>query len=196
MLPPVNNSRGSNNKVAVITATRRAITNSAQAWISPLTLTSLQWARLPDLPYYDCYNVAGVARTEPVTPTSGDSLIRDVNCVKILLKTFGKLEKYLKTSINRICYEEFLKSVDTTFVQTFAPLCSGHPGRTGVVAMAKEQKFPFNLDLSVLDTGSITNILNDIEYHMPLMDSEGEVSELKQVKEFFEDELKLSWRLH
>ncbi|MCI5105425.1 MAG: hypothetical protein MRY76_01795 [Pseudomonadales bacterium] len=62
--------------------------------------------------------------------------------------------------------------------------------------MAKEQKFPFNLDLSVLDTGSITNILNDIEYHMPLMDSEGEVSELKQVKEFFEDELKLSWRLH
>lgn len=62
--------------------------------------------------------------------------------------------------------------------------------------MSKELKFPFNLDLSVLDTASITNILNDIEYHMPLMDSEGEISQLKQVREFFEDELKVSWRLH
>lgn len=62
--------------------------------------------------------------------------------------------------------------------------------------MSKELKFPFNLDLSILDTASITNILNDIEYHMPLMDSEGEISQLKQVREFFEDELKVSWRLH
>lgn len=62
--------------------------------------------------------------------------------------------------------------------------------------MAKDLKFPFNLDLSVLDTSSITNILNDIEYHMPLMDTDNEISQLKQVQEFFEDELKVSWRLH
>ncbi|MDP6414193.1 MAG: hypothetical protein QGG54_04055 [Gammaproteobacteria bacterium] len=39
--------------------------------------------------------------------------------------------------------------------------------------MAKESKFPYDLDLSSLDTGSITNILNDIEQHLPLMESEG-----------------------
>ncbi|MEQ8408267.1 MAG: hypothetical protein RKH07_08335 [Gammaproteobacteria bacterium] len=62
--------------------------------------------------------------------------------------------------------------------------------------MSKELKFPFDLDLSSLDTGSITNILNDIEHHLPLMECEGDVSQLLEVKEFFEGELKLSRRLH
>ena len=47
--------------------------------------------------------------------------------------------------------------------------------------MAKETKFPFDLDLSNLDTGSITNILNDIEQHMPLMEDEGDRSQLLPV---------------
>ena len=62
--------------------------------------------------------------------------------------------------------------------------------------MAQDTKFPFDLDLSVLDTGSITNILNDIDQHMPLMESERDRVQLLQVKEFFEDELKMSNRLH
>ncbi len=62
--------------------------------------------------------------------------------------------------------------------------------------MSKELKFPFDLDLSTLDTGSITNILNDIEQHLPLMETEGDVSQLLQVKAFFEEELKHSSRLH
>jgi hypothetical protein len=62
--------------------------------------------------------------------------------------------------------------------------------------MAKESEFPFDLDLSSLDTGSITNILKDIEQLLPLMDSEGDLSRLLQVKEFFEKELKVASRLH
>lgn len=62
--------------------------------------------------------------------------------------------------------------------------------------MSKESKFPFDLDLSSLDTGSITNILNDIEWHLPLMESEGDLSQLMEVKQFFEKELKASRRLH
>ena len=62
--------------------------------------------------------------------------------------------------------------------------------------MTKETKFPFDLDPSTLDTGSITNILNDIEQHMPLMESEKDKTQLLQVKEFFEEELKLVKRLH
>ena len=62
--------------------------------------------------------------------------------------------------------------------------------------MAKDMKFPFDLDISSLDTGSITNILNDIEQHMPLMESEKDKTQLLQVKEFFEEELKLVKRLH
>lgn len=61
---------------------------------------------------------------------------------------------------------------------------------------SKGLKFPFDLDLSSLDTGSLTNILNDIEHHLPLMDDERDVSQLMEVKEFFEEELKLSKRLH
>ncbi len=62
--------------------------------------------------------------------------------------------------------------------------------------MAKESNFPFDLDLSTLDTSSITNILNDIEQHLPLMESQSDLSQLLQVKEFFEKELKASRRLH
>jgi len=62
--------------------------------------------------------------------------------------------------------------------------------------MAKDLKFPFDLDLSALDTGSITNILNDIEHHLPLMETEGDLSQLLEVKAFFEAELKVSHRLH
>lgn len=61
---------------------------------------------------------------------------------------------------------------------------------------SKGLKFPFDLDLSSLDTGSLTNILTDIEHHLPLMENERDVNELMEVKEFFEDELKLSKRLH
>ena len=62
--------------------------------------------------------------------------------------------------------------------------------------MAKESEFPFDVDLSSLDTGSITNILKDIEQLLPLMDSGGDLSRLLQVKEFFEKELKVASRLH
>ena len=62
--------------------------------------------------------------------------------------------------------------------------------------MSKESKFPFDLDLSTLDTSSITNILNDIEWHLPLMKNEGDLSQLLQVKEFFEKELQIDRRLH
>ncbi|MGI9250160.1 MAG: hypothetical protein ACR2PR_03045 [Pseudohongiellaceae bacterium] len=60
----------------------------------------------------------------------------------------------------------------------------------------KTRKFPFDLDLSGLDTGSITNILNDIELHLPMMQNEGDLSQLLQVKEFVEQELKHTRRLH
>ena len=62
--------------------------------------------------------------------------------------------------------------------------------------MSKEAKFPFDLDLSTLDTSSITNILNDIEHHLPFMESEGDLYQLLEVKEFFEGELKIPRRLH
>jgi hypothetical protein len=62
--------------------------------------------------------------------------------------------------------------------------------------MSKEAKFPFDLDLSTLDTSSITNILNDIEHHLPFMESEGDLCQLLEVKEFFEGELKIPRRLH
>ena len=61
---------------------------------------------------------------------------------------------------------------------------------------SKGLKFPFDLDLSSLDTGSLTNILNDIEHHLPLIEDERDVNQLMEVKEFFEEELKLSKRLH
>ena len=62
--------------------------------------------------------------------------------------------------------------------------------------MSNQSKFPFDLDLSTLDTGSITNILNDIELHLPLMKSDGDLSQLLQVKAFFEQELQIFRRLH
>lgn len=62
--------------------------------------------------------------------------------------------------------------------------------------MANQRLWPFNVDLSSMDTGSITNILNDIEVHLPLMESEADVSELLKVKELFEKELMVARRLH
>jgi hypothetical protein len=62
--------------------------------------------------------------------------------------------------------------------------------------MTNDQFWPFDMDLSVLDTGSITNILNDIESHIPLMETEADVSELLKVKELFEKELMVARRLH
>ena len=53
--------------------------------------------------------------------------------------------------------------------------------------MAKDTKFPFDLDLSNLDTGSITNILNDIDQQMPFMESDRDKTEILQVKKFFEE---------
>ena len=82
-------------------------------------------------------------------------------------------------------------------MQYFQPLLSGAKDYPGAVfSMTKDIKFPFDLDLSALDTGSITNILSDIEQHMPLMESEGDRSQLLLVKEFFEEELKDVRRLH
>ena len=62
--------------------------------------------------------------------------------------------------------------------------------------MTIDQLLPFDVDLSALDTGSITNILTDIENHLPLMETEDDVSELMKVKEMFEKELMVARRLH
>ncbi|MBT8146596.1 MAG: hypothetical protein KJN90_07060 [Gammaproteobacteria bacterium] len=62
--------------------------------------------------------------------------------------------------------------------------------------MTFEELWPFEVDLSSLDTGSITNILTDIEQHLPLMETEDDVSELLKVKELFEKELMVAHRLH
>jgi hypothetical protein len=62
--------------------------------------------------------------------------------------------------------------------------------------MTFEELWPFGVDLSLLDTSSITNILADIEQHLPLMETEDDVSELLKVKEMFEKELMVSHRLH
>jgi len=62
--------------------------------------------------------------------------------------------------------------------------------------MTFEELWPFEVDLSLLDTGSITNILTDIEQHLPLMETEDDVSELLKVKELFEKELMVARRLH
>ena len=101
----------------------------------------------------------------------------------------------------RISYEDFLKSVDTIPVQNSTATIEGESGsleqyRDMIKDKNRTGSFPFNLDLSNLDTGSITNILNDIEQHLPLMESEGDLCQLLKVKAFFEDELKVSHRLH
>jgi hypothetical protein len=62
--------------------------------------------------------------------------------------------------------------------------------------MSKQTNFPFNLDLSIIDTSSLTNILSDIEQHLPLMESAGDLDQLLEVKAFFETELKVTRRLH
>ena len=62
--------------------------------------------------------------------------------------------------------------------------------------MTFEELWPFEVDLSALDTCSITNILTDIEQHLPLMETEDDVSELLKVKELFEKELMVARRLH
>jgi hypothetical protein len=62
--------------------------------------------------------------------------------------------------------------------------------------MRNDRQWPFNVDLSTLDTGSITNILNDIESHLPLMESKADIGELMKVKALFEKELMLARRLH
>ena len=56
--------------------------------------------------------------------------------------------------------------------------------------------WPFDMDLSTLDTGSITNILTDIENHLPKVASPLGVTELMRVKTLFENELRSSRRLH
>ncbi len=62
--------------------------------------------------------------------------------------------------------------------------------------LAKDTSWPFDLDLSALDTSAITNILNDIETHLPLVESEGGMTELLRVKQLFETELMTSRRLN
>ncbi len=62
--------------------------------------------------------------------------------------------------------------------------------------LAKDTSWPFDMDLSALDTASITNILNDIENHLPRIESEGGMTELLRVKQLFETELMTTRRLH
>lgn len=82
-------------------------------------------------------------------------------------------------------------------VRIFSPFVGGLSTiQECLFPMSKESNFPFDLDLSTLDTSSITNILNDIEWHLPLMENESDLSQLLQVKEFFEKELKVDRRLH
>jgi|GEM_PF-1137157 hypothetical protein len=61
---------------------------------------------------------------------------------------------------------------------------------------SQDMTWPFDVDLSALDTGSITNIILDIENHLPLLKSEGDMKELLRVKKLFEEELMESRRLH
>ena len=62
--------------------------------------------------------------------------------------------------------------------------------------MTNDSTWPFDVDLTTLDTGSIKNILNDIENHRPLMETAGDLSELLRVKELFENELMQVSRVH
>jgi hypothetical protein len=62
--------------------------------------------------------------------------------------------------------------------------------------MSHEVPWPFDVDLSTLDTGSITNIILDIENHLPLLKSETDMQELLRVKQLFEEELMEARRLH
>lgn len=62
--------------------------------------------------------------------------------------------------------------------------------------MSNDSSWPFDMDLSALDTSSITNLIIDIENHLPLLTSEGDMQELMRVKKLFEDELMEARRLH
>jgi hypothetical protein len=62
--------------------------------------------------------------------------------------------------------------------------------------IGKEPVWPFDMDLSTLDTCSITNILSDIESHLPRIESAGGMNELLRVKRLFEKELMSARRLH
>ena len=81
-------------------------------------------------------------------------------------------------------------------VRILTPDSRGFQSTWSSISMSRQSNFPFDLDLSTLDTGSITNILNDIELHLPLMESDGDLSQLLQVKAFFEEELQIFRRLH
>lgn len=62
--------------------------------------------------------------------------------------------------------------------------------------MNNNAAWPFDVDLSALDTSSITNILTDIENHLLLLESESALNELLRVKTLFENELMETRRLH
>lgn len=62
--------------------------------------------------------------------------------------------------------------------------------------LVNDPSWPFDMDLTALDTSSITNILTDIENHLPLIESEGGMLELLRVKHLFESELMTVRRLH
>ena len=62
--------------------------------------------------------------------------------------------------------------------------------------MRQNSTWPFDVDLSALDTGSIANLILDIENHLPLLTSEGDMQELLRVKRLFEEELMETRRLH
>jgi len=65
-----------------------------------------------------------------------------------------------------------------------------------ITMMLKDPSWPFDMDLSSLDTGCITNILRDIENHLPSVESSIGVKELMRVKKIFESELMSVHRLH
>jgi len=62
--------------------------------------------------------------------------------------------------------------------------------------MGLDTAWPFDVDISALDTSSITNIILDIESHLTAMNSESDLLELLRVKKLFEDELMATRRLH
>ena len=62
--------------------------------------------------------------------------------------------------------------------------------------MSSAPKMLSDLDLSGLDTASITNILNDIDTRLPMLSDAGDLKQMLQVKDIFEGELKDPRRLH
>ena len=69
-------------------------------------------------------------------------------------------------------------------------------GVADIGGMANSIKFLSDIDLSGLDTGSLTNTLNDIDSRLPRLADAADLSQMLQVKDIFERELRQPRRLH